>query len=221
MKNCIKCYSEIDDNASYCKFCNMHQSPWKNWLPNATNYIAVLVLLGSMILWGTEKSTHFFTNITWKDNVEILLFANTSGLVVKNTGDGAVFIERIDIDSIGHKFGFIESVTIGKTLKKNEFGSFDLENKVNGDIYFEEEKSDIDAREKKLEALVRGSGKNPRIKKVIFNKEHARWLQANEILGKQILSIDAKAKLVYHSLRKNNVIIKDFDCILVFLKEKS
>lgn len=208
---------EIEDEASFCHHCNMHQVSWKNWLPSVSNYIAIILFIASIFVWSLDQSTNFLTTITWKDDVEVILFDSSSALVLRNKGDGDVFVERIDVKTHGHAFSIVKSITIGDIIKKGQIGTIKLRNEVHGDLFWQKNKISRPDFEKKLANLTHSSEKE--IKKVVFSKNHAKWKTIEANARDIIYKLDGKATIYYHSVKNDSILFEEFDCVVLFVKQ--
>lgn len=197
----------------------MHQSSWKNWIPHIINSIALLVFIAAVATWGIEKSTNFFTKMTWKDDLKVISFNSSSKLTVKNIGDGSVFIERIDFGTKGRKTGFITSTSIEKVLEKHQILSFDIGKGVGeagGDILFQNDEYKAD--DETITNLLKGT--DPSIQRLVLDKSNGKLANYKYYAREKAITYDAEATIYYFSLFKDSAMTVKFDCEGVFIRLK-
>jgi len=220
MKKCNLCRAEIPDDATYCSHCNMHQSSLKNWIPQIINAIALLAFIAAIASWGIEKSTNFFTKMTWKDDIRVISFNSSKNLTVRNIGDGSVFIERIDVRSKkGYGSGFVSTTSIEKVLEKNQIVSFTIGDGVGvsgGRILFQNDEYKVDGQN--MANLLKGS--DPNIQRLVFDKDNGMLMNYKNIAREDAIIFDAEATLYYFSLFNDSATTVKFMCEGVFAKLK-
>jgi len=119
-KSCKYCCAEIPSGANLCKECNCYQS-------SVRNQLTLLAGLGGMIAlltYLTASLGEVRKNILWKDNIEIVSVAPKTGYVIRNSGDGDVFIEGVRYEykgssgvALSTSTAIGEIVSPGKTIR--------------------------------------------------------------------------------------------------------
>jgi hypothetical protein len=97
--NCRYCGSEIAASAKICPTCKYFQSPTRNLIVFYAGITGFITLLISGFAFIADRTTDFYRNLTWKDDVRVLslvtgLYPNFS-VVVSNIGSGPVFVSDI------------------------------------------------------------------------------------------------------------------------------
>lgn len=96
---CIACKAELRDGATLCAKCGQYQAKWKNRL----RYFGALAGLLTVIIGGAvfivERAPTAWRTFFWKDDVQVLAFANVLKSTIANIGHGSVFVESIEVKS--------------------------------------------------------------------------------------------------------------------------
>ena len=95
MKSCKYCKEALHAGAAFCKHCNHFQTNWKNWVPHIGGTIALFVFLSTTLGYIIKPLRDSYKELTWKDSVEVVYFSSNTGVTVKNSGDGDVFLEMM------------------------------------------------------------------------------------------------------------------------------
>lgn len=89
---CIACKSEILDGASVCYVCKHFQRSWRNQLIYLATLSGFLVLISSLLLYMITTFPKARKLICPKNSVEVLAYNHAKQIVLRNSGDGQVFI---------------------------------------------------------------------------------------------------------------------------------
>jgi hypothetical protein len=187
-----------------------------NWRGHISTGIGLLLLITAIIGWFVDKGSNFFTTITWKDQMEVVSFNNTASLVAKNSGDGDVFLERIEIRSRNTQKAFITFQVIEEVLRKGEFKTFKLGDGIlgGGKILFDD--GEYKAGQETINRLIENPPKN--IQRLVYNKDNERVKVFKEKASWKEINFEATATITFHSLNKKEPLTHTFDCIGFFVK---
>lgn len=206
MKKCIACKKEIEKEATYCHHCSNHQQNWKNWLPHIATFIALVTFVGSVGFYVLEKTTNVVSNWAWKDEITVISYDSAGSLTVRNSGDGDVFLERIDVEANG--FALRSSKTLNTTVSKDSFSIVPLGDSIQGGVIAgitEEQWSEIKNRT------------YSNVEDQIYNTGHGKLLTLKKHLGDSLRTFPATATLVWYSIKSGDVQQTKIECQGIFI----
>lgn len=183
MKKCIYCKEEIAENASFCKTCEHYQDIWKNWIPHIGGGIALLTLLGSIAAITIKPFREIYTELTWKDKVELISYSSNEGLTLKNLGSGEIFVQSIYFKSDYNRESKPINIRVAKdNFKYHKWGNSIKSGKViTTDIKLEQTKNDP----------------------IFVSNNHYSYLMLRETLEDHLLTFQCNTKLKYYSLHRH------------------
>lgn len=213
MGTCIVCLEDIKSNASKCSHCGAYQNQWRNWLPTIGSVIALLTFVATSVVAIFAFSTDLRERYFWKDDLTIISFQSSDSLVIRNSGDGAVFIDHVSAEYVGPGPIMRRFITaIGKTVAKNSFLS--VEKNVEGeDVRFIRSASDDEwALIERLKA--------PGVSLHFFTEDHVNFKEIYDRTGSDLRTFEAKCKVGFRSLKRENLIRQPFPCVGIFARGK-
>ena len=202
MKACVYCKEELKDDAHFCRKCNHYQSRWKNWVPHIGGAIALLVFIGPIFGYIIKPVRDYYKNITWKDRVNVVTFSSNSGVTVKNSGDGEVFLDTVTYrlkDS--YLFGAME---IFSPVENGKFFTHRNNRSVNGHVV------------KKGQLYNKDD-----VVHVFCSYDDSAFKIFKHSLKEQILTFSCETEINYYSLNDKNRKSVDIPCVSYLLTRMS
>lgn len=117
---CIACRNTLEAGASLCSHCGSFQKAWKNHL----RYWATLVGLWAFIFTAVAYLFSIVPEIrktfAWEDRIKVLDAILPGFIVVANTGDGNVIVQKLHWTGNIDNFYSTDTIPINKAISKEQ-----------------------------------------------------------------------------------------------------
>lgn len=203
MESCKYCKEPLNEGATFCKHCNNFQKNWKNWVPHIGGAIALLIFIASILGYIIKPLRDSYIDLTWKDQVEVVYFSSNTGVTVKNSGDGDVFLETVDYQlDDKYKIKYSGAFGVFVSAGKSKFTTYREKRDFIGKVITKEQKFEEDEVEP------------------IFCSENDPALNIfSSSLKERMLTFSCEAKLNYFSLKRNERKSASIPCVAYLLEK--
>ena len=216
-KICIACGSTIPASASRCPECSSYQSPMRNRLVYSASISGLIVVLVSLLTYIASTVPDARRAVFWRDEVTVLSFETGDNATVLNSGDGPVYLSRIEL-SINYKGRtvYAGSVPFEETIKNQSIISLETATikSISLSEYMESD-GEVDIEEHLARSLNR---EDTCYGISIVSTNDPRYLEVSSFLDDLLIYEDVNASLKFYSLRTGKEKSVELDVVATFVK---
>jgi hypothetical protein len=220
-KRCIACWESIPSQSSLCAKCGSFQRNWKNDLRYWSTVVGLIVFVCSALAYLAATAPLFWKMMTWKDGVEVVDAILPGYIVIKNTGDGDVFVRKLywtgTVTGITQEIGSNGTFPINKTISKQQrWETIELKRPETKKREFEGEylKSHEVSKELRMQLWNKARSSNDECYdiKLQFAKTEA-MLEMERLAKQEFWSVPIQGTLYFDSFHANQTLEEKFNLL--------
>jgi hypothetical protein len=203
---CIACKGALAPGASLCLHCGSFQSGWKNDLRYWATLVGLVAFISTAVAYLFSVGPEIRKTFAWEDRIKVLDVILPGFIVVANTGDGNVFVQKLHWTGNVDDFYSTGTIPINKTISKEpgletiDLKRSGLEKKEFAGRYLSNKEVPRELRREKWQEA-RSDNKCWDVKIQLAKSESMLETQAGT--GEEFWSIPLKGTLYFYSLHAN------------------
>lgn len=117
---CIACRNGLEAGASLCSHCGSFQSAWKNHLRYWATLVGLVAFIFTAVAYLFSVGPEIRKTFAWEDRIKVLDVILPGFIVVANTGDGNVFVQKLHWTGNIDNLYSTDTIPINKAISKEQ-----------------------------------------------------------------------------------------------------